>query len=969
MELTINKRTIGDYELTEEANNLLDAIVAGLSVKGFAYAGAGKSTLLRGVEKYHTGKRGLYICYNKSLEMEARKLFKGHSVDISTGHAFAKNSFPKEIQSAFMEKVKTKLSSKDIHTYTSINSDDEIYQHLDLSRNWRVLMDIANNYISTASVELQEIHLPKKANDLVSKKIKANKLTVKHKPAILSYLVKRATELTKAMLDPNSDCPTTHDGYVKSWQLSNPKIKYDYIMFDEAQDANPVLLSVILKQRCQQIFVGDKYQSIYQFRGGVNAMDVIPHKPFPLSFSFRYGQQIADLATKILQKADPKTNITGLGYDTKIIKGSEYEGDEPMLLIAHSNSTLLDVLIEGYHAQVPTVLLSGKAELYLDKLHSMINFKEHGVPTYKPHEKHKDYKRLVFFEKDSESIVFAKLIEESMDKAKELRDALSWSVNIIPEKAELTLVTAHMSKGLEYDTVMLSDDFYSIIAAFKNGKPLDEPELNLLYVAVTRPKKTLIIPDELYAALEENLAFTLNKHKPAKCLVDNLLPEQTSKLKAESAALKATPKGKDTKPPSLVSSSNLCKNVENPNELQGHKSVKKEQATRKVETTVLGDCIAIEVGRCKKNDKPNFWKPTDTNEFLNPNLAILGTMGTGKTQTVKSMLKQLKDQEDLNTDGESLGILIFDYKDDYVDDEFVDATNATVLEPSNIPINPFSLFGTNRLAPINTAKVFVSTLTKVFKLGNKQEQMLQMCVMAAYENRGISKKDIESFSNTPPTLRDVYAIFNSQEKIPQDSLNKALYDLHEFEVFEPNGYKCKNLYDTLDNNVVVVRLGGIDSSLQNLIVAVLLDAFYVQMHNSGKPKPKRNYRALKKLILVDEADNFMSQDFPSLRKILKEGREFGVGCALSTQGLDHFKTKENDYSSYMTGWISHRLENPKAKSVEQLLNVKSKKELEERMTEISELYKHHSFFVNGKKEVTYQESTAFWKLMEDNCKG
>lgn len=344
-------------------------------------------------------------------------------------------------------------------------------------------------------------------------------------------------------------------------------------------------------------------------------------------------------------------------------------------------------------------------------------------------------------------------------------------------------------------------------------------------------------------------------------------------------------------------------------------------------------------------------------------------MGTGKTQTVKSMLKQLKDQEDLNTDGESLGMLIFDYKDDYIDDEFVKATNATVLEPSNIPINPLSLFGNNRLAPINTAKVFVSTLTKVFRLGNKQEQMLQMCVMAAYENKGISKKDIESFSNTPPTLRDVYAIFNSQEKIPQDSLNKALYDLHEFEVFETNGYKCKNLYDTLEGSVVVVRLGGIDSSLQNLIVAVLLDAFYIQMHNNGKPKPKRNYRALKKLILVDEADNFMSQDFPSLRKILKEGREFGVGCALSTQGLGHFKTKENDYSAYIPGWVCHRLEKAKVKDVEALLGTKSKKELEERMNQVGGLEKHHSLFVNGKKEINYQESTAFWKLMENERKG
>ncbi len=132
MEQTIDKRKIGDYYLTDEANNLIDAITAGMNVKGFAFAGAGKSTLLRGVEKYHVGKKGLYICYNKSLEREARKLFKGHNVDISTGHAFALNSFPKEIKSAFLKKVQVRLSSKDVHTYTSMSDEDDIYNDLEL---------------------------------------------------------------------------------------------------------------------------------------------------------------------------------------------------------------------------------------------------------------------------------------------------------------------------------------------------------------------------------------------------------------------------------------------------------------------------------------------------------------------------------------------------------------------------------------------------------------------------------------------------------------------------------------------------------------------------------------------------------------------------------------------------------------------------------------------------------------------
>jgi hypothetical protein len=628
MDIIEEARTIGEYKLTNEANNLLDAIIAGISVKGYAYAGAGKSTLLRAVEKYHAGK-GLYLCYNRSLEKEARKLFKGHNVHIYTGHAFALRSFSAEVKSSFLNKVNKKLSAKDVHEYTSLNVEDELYNQMAMNINWKCLFDIAELYFSAASTELKEIHLPKKTLDLIGKQLKANKLTAKFKASFISYLLNRANELISEMLNPNSECPATHDAYLKYWQLSNPVIEYDYCMFDEAQDGSPVLLSVLLKQACQQIYVGDKHQSIYQFRGSVNAMDVIPYQAFPLSNSFRYGQQIADLASKILKKAEPNVKITGSGYDTQIIKGSDYQGADPMLVIGHTNSMLLSILVECYHANIPAVLLSGKAGLYLEKLNSLIEFVENGKPTYHSHKKYDNYKQVTFYEKDSETTIFVKLIDEDMTKAKELRKALAWSLDVIPTKAEITLVTAHMSKGLEYDTVMLCDDFYSAIAAFKTGKKLDEAELNLLYVAVTRPKKTLILPDQLFDALKENLAFELNKHKPLPCLVDNLLPEKTPEAKDKS------PTKTDTANPPPLAQKNKPSLASNNNTSKNKPAAKKSR--RKTSS------IEIEVGHDKKTGKALYWKPTDTNEFLNPNIAIIGTMGTGKTQTVQSLLKQIKD--------------------------------------------------------------------------------------------------------------------------------------------------------------------------------------------------------------------------------------------------------------------------------------------------------------------------------------
>jgi len=74
-----------------------------------------------------------------------------------------------------------------------------------------------------------------------------------------------------------------------------------------------------------------------------------------------------------------------------------------------------------------------------------------------------------------------------------------------------------------------------------------------------------------------------------------------------------------------------------------------------------------------------------------------------------------------------------------------------------------------------------------------------------------------------------------------------------------------SLYELMDG-VTVIELAGYPREIQNLIVALTLDLFYSQMQKHGKPKVYGDFRQLTKLVLVDEADNFMSQNFSSLRK-------------------------------------------------------------------------------------------------------
>ena len=67
--------------------------------------------------------------------------------------------------------------------------------------------------------------------------------------------------------------------------------------------------------------------------------------------------------------------------------------------------------------------------------------------------------------------------------------------------AQVTVSTAHRSKGLEWPVVMLSEDFTDITDPLLSQEERQD-ETNLLYVAVTRARKTLVL-NELVRWLSE----------------------------------------------------------------------------------------------------------------------------------------------------------------------------------------------------------------------------------------------------------------------------------------------------------------------------------------------------------------------------------------------------------------------------------------------------------------------------------
>jgi hypothetical protein len=285
------------------------------------------------------------------------------------------------------------------------------------------------------------------------------------------------------------------------------------------------------------------------------------------------------------------------------------------------------------------------------------------------------------------------------------------------------------------------------------------------------------------------------------------------------------------------------------------------------------------------------------------NMGIVGDLGTGKTQLVKSLVHQISNAREQNR-GVRPRFLIFDYKRDYSDQEFVTATGASVWEPRKLPVNLFDTSSVDATAPwLERYRFFADVLEKIYPgIGPVQRQHLKEAVRLAYQAAGASKF---------PMLKDVCHQYSTVLGGKVDSPLAIMSDLVDLEIFEDDPAKVVP-FDRFLEGVVVISLDklGQDDRSKNLVVAAMLNMFYENMLKQTK-RPfvgsGTQLRFIDSFLLIDEADNIMKYNFDVLNRLLLQGREFGTGVILSSQYLSHFKVGGMDYKQPLLTWFLHKV--------------------------------------------------------------
>ena len=490
-----------------------EAIIAAKGdLKINAVAGSGKTTTLLEYARIQPATaRILYLAFNKTVKEEAKRKFAAaglHNVWAATAHSLA----IREVMREHKYKLHPKGSYKAHELVTLLKLPrgfgEERHQEHMLANH---ALKFATYFCNKPEERVQQLDYLKTVVDA-----KAREFVEHHYEAIEQHCRNFLARMDSGQI------PITHDFYLKKFQMSRPVLAADIILFDEGQDASEVMLDVFSRQKATKVIVGDTHQQIYGWRHAVNSLEKTSYQSLPLSISFRFGEPIAQLATRVL------------GWKTQL-------GEAPQLTISGEGKKTGEVITRAVIARINLALLLKAIEYVKDhgELLQRIYFEGH-INSYTYAGESASLYDVLALSKGRRRSIKDPLIQ-AMDNLDDLREyaektedkPLELLITLVEEQgdevagvieelkkrhvsdedrdqAQIYFSTVHRCKGMEYDEVQLVADFPTQVTIDKleqqlKTKPLEPgervkvmEEINLLYVAITRSRQRLHLPADCW---------------------------------------------------------------------------------------------------------------------------------------------------------------------------------------------------------------------------------------------------------------------------------------------------------------------------------------------------------------------------------------------------------------------------------------------------------------------------------------
>jgi superfamily I DNA/RNA helicase len=453
-----------------EQQAALDAFATGGNMVIEAGAGTGKTTTLRLLAE-STDDQGIYIVYNKAAQMDAASSFPDN-VQVRTAHSLAFGSVKNSKKGGLMSRLNgNRIPSRACVSLLGIPAgfqadEDHFIPDWIIARS---ALDAVGRFCNSADDEITEYHVPKVDG-------------LEDQRSYKQYVVPFAQKAWSDLNDLAGKLQFKHDHYLKIWALSRPTLRCDFVMLDEAQDANPVIAKVVEDQEMQKVMVGDRCQAIYGWRGAVDAMaEFETEHRLILSQSFRFGPAVAEQANRFLDLLDAPLRLSGLDAIISTVGPVA----EPDAILCRTNASVIENAMSAQAGGKKVAIVGGTREIE-EFAKAARDLMQSRSVSHRDLAAFKSWNEVASYSKTEEGRdlrVMVSLIEKYS-----VEEILTVCQNSVDEKsADIIVSTAHKAKGREWDHVRISNDF----TAPEEGEEPSRPELMLAYVAVTRAKITL----------------------------------------------------------------------------------------------------------------------------------------------------------------------------------------------------------------------------------------------------------------------------------------------------------------------------------------------------------------------------------------------------------------------------------------------------------------------------------------------
>jgi len=522
-----------------------------------ALAGCGKTTtiahLCNEICAKDPTKKLLYLVYNKKNEHEAKESKKmPKSTEIRTTHAFVLRHYfgtdhMHNVRPVGEYELKHIISSLELERYCQ-----HTFKHLFESRDKRKVqrrLNVIAGFIrktvqkfqasSDANVQVKHVFWRARYSSYSSNKRSKwqKKINEGQYVSWASQFFKQVRERCETVKNGGDGVGITYDGYLKVAQIENMQIPFDVIMVDEAQDMTPCQADLFWgdHQRDGSIIYlfGDIHQKLYRFRGAGDSFhdklkELTTTPAFSLTESFRFGKKIAAYASCVLEAISGEELIGLAKFEGSVQEDDMNKGvvlcrtNNGMYQFLHSHRPRRWCYLSGSSKQPPGPTTD---QLLLEKYLAEESGEEDDFDNDDvPKPKEFNYKGEAFwsieeikeFAQDEDDLDLLRSLDLLSFLKTENKDISSFFQEIQSSFCKLgkdeapddydgvILGTVHKAKGLEFDNVLIFDDYnFDRIEECTQGRVTPFDEVHIFYVAITRTRKNLFLSTRAHKCLED----------------------------------------------------------------------------------------------------------------------------------------------------------------------------------------------------------------------------------------------------------------------------------------------------------------------------------------------------------------------------------------------------------------------------------------------------------------------------------